>query len=200
MPHDLPLRGRHRRDIHRSGRRERDDGRGGRAKTLSTPASLRGGLRELDKAGIPADVAFVHGSTVAINAVLQETGAKTALLTTKGFRDCPRWAARTGPTCTTCSSRRTRIVPGPRRFEVPERLGADGTVRALDDEQVRTVVSELPPDTESVAICFLHSYAWPAHDGEPRGSRARSRPDCSCRVRRTCHARLASTSARAPLW
>ncbi len=140
-----------------------------RAKTLSTPSRLADGVfGVIDKAGIPADdlSLLVHGSTVAINAFTQGTGAKTALLTTRGFRDVYEMGRKTRiDMYNPFFKQRTPLVPRSRRFEVSERIGADGSVlEALDDEQVRAVVSELPADTESVAICFLHSYAWPEHE------------------------------------
>jgi N-methylhydantoinase A len=140
-----------------------------RAKTLSTPSRLADAVfGVIDKASIRADdvAVLVHGSTVAINAFTQGTGAKTALLTTKGFRDVYEMGRKTRiDMYNPFFKQRTPLVPRSRRFEVSERIGADGSVlRALDDEQVRAVVSELPADTESIAICFLHSYAWPEHE------------------------------------
>jgi N-methylhydantoinase A len=140
-----------------------------RAKCLSTPSNLADGVfGVIEKAGIPVhDLAvLVHGSTVAINAFTQGTGAKTALLTTKGFRDVYEMGRKTRiDMYNPFFKQRTPLVPRSRRFEVSERITADGSVlEALDDEQVRALVTELPADTESVAICFLHSYAWPAHE------------------------------------
>jgi N-methylhydantoinase A len=140
-----------------------------RAKTLSTPSNLADGVfGVIEKAGIAADdlAVLVHGSTVAINAFMQGTGAKTALLTTKGFRDVYEMGRKTRiDMYNPFFKQRTPLVPRSRRFEVSARVAADGSVlEALDDEQVRALVSELPADTESVAICFLHSYAWPAHE------------------------------------
>jgi N-methylhydantoinase A len=140
-----------------------------RAKTLSTTQNLADGVfGVIEKAGIAADhlAVLVHGSTVAINAFTQGTGAKTALLTTKGFRDVYEMGRKTRiDMYNPFFKQRMPLVPRSRRFEVSERITADGSVlEALDDEQVRALVSELPPDTESVAICFLHAYAWPAHE------------------------------------
>lgn len=112
---------------------------------------------------------IAHGTTVAINAVLEERGATVGLITTEGFRDVlalgrggrPRiydWLYLPPPP----------LVPRWRRREVPERIGPGGRVlvpldlAALDGEVDRLVVEGV----EAIAICFLHSYANPEHEEE----------------------------------
>lgn len=140
-----------------------------RAKTLSTPSHLADAVfGVIDKAGVPvANLALlVHGSTVAINAFTQGTGAATALLTTKGFRDAYEMGRKTRiDMYNPLFKQRRPLVPRALRFEISERITADGSVlESLDDDQVRAIVSALPAETESVAISFLHSYAWPDHE------------------------------------
>jgi N-methylhydantoinase A len=140
-----------------------------RTKTLSTPSRLADAVfAVIEKAGIPVDqlTLLVHGSTVAINAFTQSTGAVTALLTTKGFRDVYEMGRKTRiDMYNPLFKQRAPLVPRALRFEISERIGADGSVlQSLDEDQIKAVVKSLPPDTESVAICFLHSYAWPEHE------------------------------------
>jgi len=80
------------------------------SKTLSTPDRLVDGISSgVVKAGSDYASAnlFLHGSTIAINTMLERTGAKTALITTDGFRDVSRSAASTGPTLTIFISKST---------------------------------------------------------------------------------------------
>ena len=99
---------------------------------------------------LPGTVAFIHGSTIAINAVLQQTGVKTALLTTQGFRDVLEMGRKNRPDMYNLFFK-ARMCPVPRtlRIEVPERLDAHGNeIRELDEEVLAGAVSELPDDVE----------------------------------------------------
>ena len=85
---------------------------------------------------IPPDAIarFVHGTTIATNAVLERKGARIGLITTAGFKDCSKSAVRCGARCTTsCSNRRRRVSrSGAFRKEVPERIGPAGRGAGAD--------------------------------------------------------------------
>jgi N-methylhydantoinase A len=142
----------------------------GFGKALSTPADLSDGVfAAIERAGVsPASAEFIiHGSTVAINAILERTGARTALVTTKGFRDVYEIGRINRPDSFNLFFRKhVPLVPRDRCFEVPERLLFDGSVRTPFDEVAanalaRQLVSE---GIESVAIVFLHAYANVDHE------------------------------------
>ena len=104
----------------------------------------------------------IHGTTLVINALIQRTGAKTALVTTKGFRDIlgMRREARYD-TYDITARYPLPLVSRDLCFEVSERMFADGQVgKVLDKEEARCVLDELKGrGVESIAVCFLHSYA-----------------------------------------
>ncbi len=140
------------------------------AKTLTTPHDHATGIMNgLDKLGVDlrgVDV-FVHGSTIAINAVLQRAGSKTALVTTQGFRDVYEIGRgnRSEP-YNIYFEKPVPLVPRKLRFEVPERMLADGSVRTeLNEGAVRSLIEEIRrTDVEAVAVSLLHAYANPAHE------------------------------------
>ncbi len=116
-------------------------------------------LSELDE--------FLHGSTMAINTVLECKGAATALLTTEGFRDVYEIGRGNRPDAFDINFKRPQpLVPRRLRFEVKERLNAKGEVLTpIDEAGVLALGQKLMDDKiESVAVCFLHSYANPAHE------------------------------------
>ncbi len=147
-------------------------------KVLTTPEAperavieaIRAVLRE---AGLqPADLAIIiHGTTLATNAIIERKGARTALVTTQGFRD-------------TIEIRHENrfeqydvnidlpppLVPRRYRYVVPERINAQGgVVVPLDETAVATLADRLAADhIESVAIGFLHSFTNPAHERRTR--------------------------------
>ncbi len=140
------------------------------AKTLTTPSDHATGIMNgLDKLGVDlGDVdLFVHGSTIAINAVLQRVGAETALITTDGFRDVYEIGRgnRSEP-YNLLFEKAVPLVPRRRRFEVRERMTADGSVRTpLDLGAARALVQELKESgVEAVAVTLLHAYANPSHE------------------------------------
>ncbi|MHB8489363.1 MAG: hydantoinase/oxoprolinase family protein [Candidatus Dormibacteria bacterium] len=147
------------------------------AKVLTDPDDpVRGVTAAIESAGLHLSdtTAFIHGSTIAINAVLQGTGAKTALLTTRGFRDVLEMGRKSRPDMYNLFFR-PRLCPVPRRLrlEVAERYDASGNeLTPLDPAELTTVLEGLPEDVESLAICFLHAYANPEHE---RTSVARAR-------------------------
>ncbi|HEY2532250.1 MAG TPA: hydantoinase/oxoprolinase family protein [Xanthobacteraceae bacterium] len=110
---------------------------------------------------------FLHGTTIAINTLLERTGAQTALLITRGFRDIYEIGRINRPDAFNLFfSKHEPLVKRSWRFEVEERMLADGSVHvALNEERVRNVARDLKArGVESVAILLLHSYRNPAHE------------------------------------
>jgi N-methylhydantoinase A len=139
-------------------------------KALSTHGELVRGIQNtLDSAGI--DLAngnlFLHGSTIAINTLLERNGAKTALLITEGFRDIYEIGRVNRPDAYNLFfSKHVPLVPRSLRHEVPERLRADGSLhKPLDEGTVRGLARQLKAQgIEAVAVLLLHSYRNPAHE------------------------------------
>ena len=117
------------------------------AKALSTPAELARGVEEgLTKAAVPLDqvLSLIHGSTIVVNAIIERRGAKTALITTKGFRDVYEIGRINRPESFNPRFRKHRpLVPRENIFEVTERMLADGSVRTLFDEQEAREVARI---------------------------------------------------------
>jgi N-methylhydantoinase A len=110
---------------------------------------------------------FVHGTTIATNALLEGKAPPVALLVTAGFRDVLEIARQERPHMYDLFSRRPEpLAPRYLRLEVPERMTYLGTPSlALDEARVREIARELvDAGVRSVAVCFLHSYANPAHE------------------------------------
>lgn len=139
-------------------------------KALSTHGKLVDGIEHtLAGARIAAKDAylFLHGSTIAINTLLERTGAETALLITEGFRDIYEIGRVNRPDAYNLFfSKHQPLIRRSLRFEVPERLRADGAVhKELDESAVRRLVRALKGrGVEAVAILLLHSYRNPAHE------------------------------------
>ncbi|MDB6095464.1 MAG: hypothetical protein JWM32_3026 [Verrucomicrobia bacterium] len=110
---------------------------------------------------------LIHGSTVATNAVLERKGARTAFLTTEGFRDVLILQRQNRPRLYDLRGRRPKsIVPRSLIFEVPERILCDGTVETpLDTGSLGAVIARLKAEKiESIAVGLLNSYVNPAHE------------------------------------
>ncbi len=121
----------------------------------------------LDALGVADTAAVVHGTTVATNALLERRGARTALLTTEGFADVLALGRQNRPHLYRLAQRRPPpLVPAEWRFEVPERLSADGDVLTpLDEHAVEALAGRLETDgVESLAVVFLHAYLDPTHE------------------------------------
>jgi N-methylhydantoinase A len=150
-------------------------------KVPSTPAdpseAFLTGLEALDVPTLAAGVRYVHGSTVATNALLERRGARAALLTTDGFRDVLELArqTRTGLYALT-PTRPEPLIPRERSFEVAERVGKEGEILTPLDEAAleRTLDAIAAAGTESLAVVFLFSFANPEHERRA-GERARRR-------------------------
>ena len=127
---------------------------------------IRSGMADL---GIqPGSVTEVgHGFTVATNAIIEQKGAHTALITTEGFRDVLEFRRNRTPRLYDLYYEKSpALVKRQYRLEVGERLNFRGEVlRPLDTESVdRAVQAVVDSGAESVAVCLLHSYANPAHE------------------------------------
>ncbi|MBW3097169.1 hydantoinase/oxoprolinase family protein [Pseudohoeflea coraliihabitans] len=143
------------------------------------------GLTEVvEAAGIaPSDVGLViHGTTLATNALIERKGARTALVTTEGFRDVLeiRGEDRYEQYDLTIELPRP-LIPRRLRFTVPERMNADGTVfRPLDEAELERVGEALAEaGAEAVAIGFLHSYRNGVHERRAREVLSYSLPEVS---------------------
>ncbi|MFB6142915.1 MAG: hydantoinase/oxoprolinase family protein [Halorientalis sp.] len=121
--------------------------------------------RACSAAGIdPADVdRFRHGTTVAVNALLERAGGRTALVTTAGFRDVLAIRRQDRPGLYDLDAERPApLVPRERRFEVPERTTPEGVERRPTEEALATLADDVAAaDPDSVAVCLLHAYAHP---------------------------------------
>ncbi len=139
-------------------------------KTPSTPDDLaRGVMTAIGLARVPQDdiAGITHGMTIATNTALEMTGAKLGVITTQGFRDV--LVVGRGNRTKLYDIKAVRpppLVPRRRILEVPERMNAAGEVHhPLDEDQVKAACARLKDNNvEAVAICFLHSYANPAHE------------------------------------
>ena len=110
---------------------------------------------------------IIHGTTVATNAILENQGARTALVTTRGFRDVLEFRRLRFPDLFSLDYTPPKpLVQRRHRFEVIERIMPDGSVRQpLDDVSVESVLDKLEQlQPEAIAICLLHSYANPIHE------------------------------------
>jgi N-methylhydantoinase A len=151
-----------------------EDGKVSRHKTLSTPpnyefAVLEGIGRLLRESAFEAGsiVEVTHGTTVATNAVLERRGARTALITTRGFRDVLELRRVRAPQMYNLFFDKPReVVERALRFEIAERMSAAGEVLVpLDESEFPALIAKLETEkVESIAVCFLHAYAWPEHE------------------------------------
>jgi N-methylhydantoinase A len=109
---------------------------------------------------------FAHGMTVATNALLTERGARTALVTTRGFADLLEIGRQDRPELyRLCAPKPAPLVERELRFEADERIGPEGVVTALAAEEPQRLAEELAASgAESVAICLLFSYLDPEHE------------------------------------
>ncbi len=164
-------------------------------KVPSTPSTPHAGaLNAIETAGIDLSgvTDLVHGSTVATNAILERKGARVAFLVTSGFRDLLLLQRHNRREIYDLAYRKpAAVVDRSQVFEIKERVDSAGeVVIGLDEstltEQLRHLFAE--GAFESVAICFLNSYAFPAHERRVAGIIAQLMPrlpiTCSCDVTR----------------
>ncbi len=140
------------------------------AKLLSTPRDLAQGVMDCVRKStlnLKEAEAFIHGSTVAINTAIEETGAKTALVVTRGTRDVYAIARGNRPEAFNIFFQRARpLVPRRWRLEIDQRITAEGEVIVpFDEAQARQVAQRIADsDVEAVAVCFIHSYLDPTDE------------------------------------
>jgi len=150
------------------------DGEFATCKVPSTPDDYGRGVIEgllalAGELGLPPERfgEVLHGCTVATNAILELKGARTALLTTRGFRDVLELRRIRVPRLyDPLYVKPAPLAPRNLRFEVTERIAHDGTViSALDEADVEVAAKAIrEAAVEAVAVCFLHSYANPDHE------------------------------------
>jgi N-methylhydantoinase A len=150
-----------------------DDGAVHTAKVPTTPREESLGVMRavesvLERAGARADdvETFAHGMTVGTNALLEERGARTALIATRGFADLLEIGRQDRPQLyRLCAPKPAPLVERELRFEARERVGSDGVVEPLaDDEPERLAAAVEASGAEAVAICLLFSYLDPGHE------------------------------------
>ena len=143
------------------------------AKVASTPEDPSRGLAEsiaaLVSAGVPIEaIALVcHGTTVATNAVLTDSLARVAVVTTEGFRDVLAYRQGCRPDIYNLAPERPReLVPRELRFEVRERITSTGeVVTELTDAEIDRVVSQIvAADPDAVAVCLLFGFLDDRHE------------------------------------
>ncbi|MGB7307139.1 MAG: hydantoinase/oxoprolinase family protein, partial [Burkholderiaceae bacterium] len=143
-------------------------------KVLTTPqapeeAVIAGVCQVLEEAALRfSDIdVFLHGTTLATNAVIERKGALTALITTEGFRDVLEIADESRyDQYDVFITKPEPLVPRTLRFTVPERVDVEGNeLLVLDESAVAAVAQSLnDAGVQAVAIVFLHSYVNPAHE------------------------------------
>jgi len=108
-----------------------------------------------------------HGTTVATNAVLEHRGAHTALITTKGFRDVLELRRIRAPQMYDLFwEKPPPLVERYLRLEIDERMTANGEeLKAVDEGELHEIVARMRKEkVESIAVCLIHSYAFPRHE------------------------------------
>ena len=161
-------------------------------KCLTTPrdpaAAIEDGLRVLEQQ-LPGSTArlveVIHGTTLVINAIIERKGARTGLVTTRGFRDTLelgreiRYAAYDP-----FAEMPEPLVPRERRLEVAERVRSDGRVlQPLDPDDARATLRALAAmNVESVAVCLLNSFENPKHELELKRLLAAELPGVSVSI------------------
>lgn len=140
------------------------------SKVSSTPDNPAiGTMQGIEKFGVPLnEVSFLaHGTTVVINALIEGSGAKTALVTTRGFRDvleigrCNRTEMYNA-----LYKKPMPLIPRHLRLEVNERIGPDGEILVpLAQQDLAAIVRYLrKKKIEAIAVCLLNAYANPQHE------------------------------------
>src|SRR4029077_4880642 len=151
-------------------------------KALSTPDRLVDGISTgIAKGGSdygPATL-FLHGSTIAINTILERTGARTALITTDGFRDADEIGRINRPDAYNLYFQKHKpLIERALRFEVKERIRADGEVlQPLDEPALAGLSDRLEQlGIEAAAIMFINCYANAAHETRAKVLLAKRHP------------------------
>ncbi|AOV08678.1 hydantoinase/oxoprolinase family protein [Sporosarcina ureilytica] len=149
-----------------------EEGQVGIAKSNTTPPNFEKGVMDvIRKAGVDKEQLsmFIHGTTVIINALTERKGAKTGLITTKGFRDILEIARGNRPDLFNVRYQKPKpFVDRHLRLEVEERVNYKGEVLSgLKREDIERCVDYFKQEgVEAIAISYLHSYVNPAHEQE----------------------------------
>ena len=145
----------------------RSDGQVGTAKSHTTPDQFEQGVMDVIQVSQiePKEFdSFVHGTTIVINAITERKGAKTALITTEGFRDILEIARGNRPDFFNLDYRKPKpFVPRYLRREVPERISYKGEeFKPLDLSGLPVILDDFRAEgVEAIAISFINSYANP---------------------------------------
>lgn len=140
------------------------------AKSSTTPKDLAQGVLDVIARGdvdLDQVAALAHGTTVVINTLTERTGARTGLVTTRGFRDVLQIARGNRPDMYNLVPRKPEpFVPRRYRYEVTERVDRHGAVLSpLALDELDSLADEIAAaGLEAVAVCFLHAYAHPEHE------------------------------------
>src|SRR4051794_6599296 len=150
-----------------------DDGVVHTAKVPTTPRDESAGVMAVIEevlaragAGAAEVEVFAHGMTVGTNALLEERGARTALVATRGFGDLLEIGRQDRPHLyRLCAPKPVPLVEPALRFEAAERVGPEGVVEALEDEEIERLAAAVESSgAEAVAVCLLFSYLHPGHE------------------------------------
>ncbi len=158
-------------------------------KCLTTPAdpseAVEAGIRQLldlYPGFMPHIDEVIHGTTLVINAIIERKGAKTGLITTKGFRDVLELGRELRYDAYDIFSEYPEpLIPRYLRTEVNERITSDGRViRALDPDEVKEILTGLlDTGIESLAVCLVNSYENPVHEKQIKQIVERLAPELS---------------------
>ncbi len=149
------------------------DGRLVTAKAPTTPGDQSEGVlaaieAALSEANARAEEVreFSHGMTVATNALLEGTGARTAFVATEGFTDIIALGRQARPELyRLCAQRPAPLTPHEGRFGAPERMSPDGPIRELEDTAAADLAHAIADyEPEAVAVALLHAYRHPEHE------------------------------------
>lgn len=152
-------------------------------KTLTTPQRLVDGIENgVGKADATFSAAqlFLHGTTVAINTILERTGAPCALLTTQGFRDIYEIGRVNRPEAYNLFFKKhVPLIGRDMRFDIRERMDATGRILIpLDEAQVLELATDaVNKGVKAIAILFLHSYRNPVHEQRAKEIVEKAFPD-----------------------
>lgn len=133
---------------------------------------------------VPGDIdAVFHGTTVAMNAAIEEEGAKTGLLTTEGYNAVPVVGTQSRPETEIFNAfdqEKSHLIPPKRTMEVTERLDEQGNViQPLAEDDVRAAVRDLrDEDVEAISVCYLFSFINPSHEERTREIINEEYPEC----------------------
>jgi len=161
-------------------------------KCLTTPKdpsdAVEEGIKEMAKK-TPGFVSkldeVIHGTTLVINAIIERKGAKTGLITTKGFRDVLELARELRyDTYDIFAEYPEVLVPRPLRLEVDERIASDGRIlKKLDPQEAKRVLHQLlDMGIESLAICLINSFETPVHELMIKDIALKEAPDLALSV------------------